>query len=80
MHSWVDKNLGKQGAKDAIRVAVAMVLGCEPSQVSVLSFTWYVAVAGSVQQVRDIYPLARVFFFGCIIIEVDLYTLSNAKL
>jgi hypothetical protein len=38
-------------ARQATRAAVAMVMGCEPGQISVLYFCWYIAAAGSIEQV-----------------------------
>jgi hypothetical protein len=47
-------------AKQTMRGAVAMLLGCELSQTSVLHWCWYIAVAGGFEQVSEIW---RPIFF-----------------
>lgn len=49
MHSWMEDNVGHDGTKELIKLAVEGILACEPRDVSLLHVLFYIRSAGSLE-------------------------------
>ncbi len=49
LHSWMERNAVSPGAKELIRLASEAILACEPRDISFLHVLFYIASAGSIE-------------------------------